>query len=66
MATVTKENIGELHEKLNLTIAKGDYLPAFEKALKEYSKKANIPGFRKGAGAARIDQKNVWFFRFYR
>ena len=48
MATVTKEHIGELHEKLNLTIAKGDYLPAFEKALKEYSKKANIPGFRKG------------------
>ena len=48
MATVTKEHIGELHEKLNLTISKGDYLPAFEKALKEYSKKANIPGFRKG------------------
>src|SRR6202022_2083839 len=48
MATVTKENIGELHEKLNLTISKGDYLPAFEKALKDYSKKANIPGFRKG------------------
>ena len=48
MATVTKESIGLLHEKLTVTLEKTDYLPAFEKALKEYSKKANIPGFRKG------------------
>jgi len=48
MATVTKENIGELHEKLTLKLEKADYLPSFEKSLKEYSKKANIPGFRKG------------------
>jgi trigger factor len=48
MATVTKENIGLLHEKLTLKLEKADYLPSFEKALKEYSKKANIPGFRKG------------------
>lgn len=48
MSTVTKENVGLLHEKINLTLSKEDYLPAFEKTLKEYSKKANIPGFRKG------------------
>jgi trigger factor len=48
MATVTKESIGELHEKLTVKLEKTDYLPAFEKALKDYSKKANIPGFRKG------------------
>ncbi|MBK8953068.1 MAG: trigger factor [Chitinophagaceae bacterium] len=48
MATVTKENIRLLHEKLTVKLDKADYLPAFEKALKEYSKKANIPGFRKG------------------
>ena len=48
MATVTKENIGLLHEKLTVKLEKTDYLPSFEKALKEYSKKANIPGFRKG------------------
>ncbi|HWC54076.1 MAG TPA: trigger factor, partial [Chitinophagaceae bacterium] len=29
-------------------LEKTDYLPAFEKALKDYSKTANIPGFRKG------------------
>ncbi len=48
MATVTKENIGLLHEKLTVKLDKTDYLPSFEKTLKEYSKKANIPGFRKG------------------
>ena len=47
MATVTKENIGLLHEKLTVKLEKKDYLPPFEKALKDYSKKANIPGFVK-------------------
>lgn len=48
MSTVTKESVGLLHEKINVTLSKEDYLPAFEKTLKDYSKKANIPGFRKG------------------
>ncbi|MFI5187269.1 MAG: trigger factor [Chitinophagales bacterium] len=48
MATVLRENIGLLNDKLTLSLSKDDYLPAFEKSLKDYSKKANIPGFRKG------------------
>lgn len=48
MATVTRENIGQLHDKLTVKLSKEDYLPAFDKKLKEYSKTANIPGFRKG------------------
>ncbi len=48
MATVTRENIGTLHDKITVKLEKGDYLPSFEKTLKEYAKKANIPGFRKG------------------
>ena len=48
MATVTKENIGLLNDKLTVKISKEDYFPAFEKKLKEFSKQANIPGFRKG------------------
>ncbi len=48
MATVTRENIASLNDKLIVNITKEDYLPAFEKSLKQYAKTANIPGFRKG------------------
>ena len=48
MATITREPIGPLHEKISVKIDKTDYYPAFEKSLKDYSKKANIPGFRPG------------------
>src|ERR671920_7782 len=48
MATVTQQEVAPLHKHLNITINKEDYLPSFEKSLKDYSKKANIPGFRKG------------------
>ena len=48
MATVTQQDVAPLHKHLNVTINKEDYLPTFEKSLKDYSKKANIPGFRKG------------------
>lgn len=57
MATVTKENIGLLNEKLTLKLEKTDYLPAFEKKLKDYSKSANIPGFRKGMVPASLIKK---------
>ena len=57
MATVTKENIGPLHEKLTIRLEKTDYLPSFEKTLKEYGKKANIPGFRKGMVPAGLIKK---------
>ena len=57
MATITKENIGLLHEKLTVKLEKTDYLPSFEKALKEYGKKANIPGFRKGMVPAGLIKK---------
>jgi trigger factor len=48
MATVTRGNIGTLHDKITVTLAKDDYMPAFEKQLKHYAKTANVPGFRKG------------------
>ena len=57
MAIVERENIGLLHDKLTVKIEKGDYFPAFEKKLKEYSKTANIPGFRKGMVPAGMIKK---------
>ncbi len=57
MATVVRENIGLLNDKLIVKLEKSDYLPEFEKKLKEYSKKANIPGFRKGMVPAGMIKK---------
>lgn len=48
MASITRENINTLHDKISVVVEKNDYQQSFDKALKEYSKKANIPGFRKG------------------
>ena len=57
MATVERENIGLLNDKLTVKIKKEDYLPSFDKKLKEYSKTANIPGFRKGMVPAGMIRK---------
>lgn len=48
MATVTRNNIGLLHDTLTITVSTTDYMPAFDNELKTYSKQANMPGFRKG------------------
>lgn len=57
MATVERENIGNLTDKLVVSVTKEDYFPTFEKKLKEYGKTANIPGFRKGMVPAGMIKK---------
>ena len=57
MATVTRENIGNLHDKITVKLAKEDYMPSFDKALKQYAKQANVPGFRKGNVPAGMVRK---------
>ena len=57
MATITRENISPLNDKIIVKVAGDDYLPSFEKALKNYSKNANIPGFRKGMVPAGMIKK---------
>lgn len=57
MATVARENIGLLNDKIIIKVNKEDYLASFEKKIKEYTKTANIPGFRKGMVPAGMVKK---------
>ena len=57
MATITRENIGLLNDKIIVKIEKEDYLSSFEKSLKNYSKSATLPGFRKGMVPAGVIKK---------
>jgi trigger factor len=57
MATITRENIGLLNDKLTVTLSKEDYVSGFEQNLKKYAKTANIPGFRKGMVPAGLVKK---------
>ncbi|MBU6307571.1 MAG: trigger factor [Bacteroidetes bacterium] len=59
MATVTRSSIGQLHDRLTVTLDKKDYLPSFEKSVKDYGRKANIPGFRKGMVPTGLIKKMV-------
>jgi trigger factor len=57
MATITREPIGNLHDKIIVKLEKDDYMPFFEKSLKHYAKSANVPGFRKGMVPAGMVRK---------
>lgn len=57
MASVTRENIGLLNDKLTVNLSKNDYYNGFEQSLKKYAKTANIPGFRKGMVPAGLVKK---------
>ncbi len=48
MATINREPIAPLHEKITVTVSTSDYNASYESSLKKYAKSANIPGFRKG------------------
>jgi len=45
---VKKENIGHLNELITVEFFPDDYQSEVEKSLKDFKRKANIPGFRKG------------------
>lgn len=57
MATISRENIGPLNDKVTIKLAKEDYLPAFEQSIKKYARTVNIPGFRKGMVPASLVKK---------
>jgi trigger factor len=45
---ITRENTGELTATLKIQLGAEDYQEKVDKSLKDYQKKANIPGFRSG------------------
>ena len=57
MATISRETIGSLHDKVSVTLNREDYLPNFVKSLKNFARQANVPGFRKGNVPAGMVKK---------
>ncbi|MDP1726939.1 MAG: trigger factor [Bacteroidota bacterium] len=56
---VTFEKKDALNGVISVHINTEDYLPTYEKKLKDYSKKANIPGFRAGHAPKSMIEKMV-------
>lgn len=54
---ITRENIDELNGLIRVSIEKADYESKVEDALKDYRKKANMPGFRPGKVPAGLVKK---------
>src|ERR1700712_3768642 len=48
MASVTRENIAPLTDKITVLLTKEDYYPAYEKGLKTFGKTLKLSGFRSG------------------
>jgi len=54
---ITKENINELNATITVKIEKNDYEATVNDVLKDYRKKANMPGFRPGKVPAGLVKK---------
>jgi len=57
MASIKRENISLLNDKLTVHLTPSDYVGGFETILKKHAKTANIPGFRKGMVPAGLIKK---------
>ncbi len=54
---IQQENIDQLNAVLNITLTPEDYKDNYEKALKDYTKRAALPGFRPGKVPATVIKK---------
>ena len=54
---ISFENVSKVSALLTLNIEKADYADRVKKALKDFSKKASIPGFRAGKVPASLIEK---------
>lgn len=54
---ITRNNVDALNAVVTVEVSKADYAPQVDKVLKNYSKNASVPGFRKGAVPMSLIQK---------
>ena len=54
---INKQNIDDLNAVITVKVEKADYADRVEKALNDYRKKANMPGFRPGKVPASLVKK---------
>ena len=54
---ITTENINDLNVLVKIDIASDDYMPKVENSIKDYSKKLNLKGFRKGKVPPQVVKK---------
>ena len=54
---ITRENLGDLDLLIKVEIVESDYAERVSKQLKEYQKKATVPGFRKGMAPMGLIQR---------
>ncbi len=54
---ISRENLGELDLLIKIDIAESDYAEQVTKQLKDYQKKATVPGFRKGMAPMGLIQR---------
>lgn len=54
---ITRENLSELDLLIKIEVVENDYAEKVAKSLKEYQKKATVPGFRKGMAPMGLIQR---------
>jgi trigger factor len=54
---ITRENLSDLELRIKVDIEENDYQETVTKQLKDYQKKANVPGFRKGMAPMGLIQR---------
>jgi trigger factor len=57
MSVINNENIGLLHQKITITIAKDEYMPKVEESLRKMAKTATVKGFRQGMVPSGVIKK---------
>ena len=56
---ISFDNSAKVSGKLTIVVEEADYQKDYEKALKDYRKKANVPGFRPGMAPMAMIKRQI-------